>query len=214
MHKVGRRLVSDNSAKKARLHGVNLALLALGLCTTLLAGATPAQNDTSKLASSVKQTEILSYEGQDVSAVELAGRPDLNVAEFMRLVPQRPGEPFSANKIEQSIAALKATGRFQDIQLDLRPEQNGVVVIFVLQPAVYFGMYQFPGAEQFPYARLLQVANYVQQEPFSRIDIQKSQESLLAFLRRNGYFQAEVNPEVQVDKANGLANVNFRVKLS
>src|SRR5207237_5428222 len=32
--------------------------------------------------------------------------------------------------------------------------------------------------------------------------------------RRNGYFQSEVNPEVQVDKTNGLANVNFRVKLN
>src|SRR5207302_4206931 len=133
----------------------------------------------------------------DVSAVELAGRPDLNVAEFMRLVPQRPGEPFSASKIEQSIAALKGTGRFQDIQLDLRPEQEGVRVIFILQPAVFFGMYQFPGAEQFPYARLLQAAAYSPQEPFSTIDLQKAQQSLLTFLRRNGYFEAEVKPEVQ-----------------
>jgi len=213
MHKVGRRLVSDNSAKKARLHGFNLALLALGLCTTLLAGATPAQNDTSKLASPVKQTEILSYEGQDVSAVELAGRPDLNVAEFMRLVPQRPGEPFSASKIEQSIAALKGTGRFQDIQLDLRPEQNGVVVIFILQPAVYFGMYQFPGAEQFPYARLLQVSNYSTQEPYLTADVEKAQTSLENYFRRNGYFEAQVEPDVKTDNTNALANVNFHVKL-
>jgi hypothetical protein len=46
--------------------------------------------------------------------------------------------------------------------LDLRPEQDGVRVVFILQPAIYFGMYQFPGAERFSYARLIQVANYVQ----------------------------------------------------
>src|SRR5438094_7766410 len=33
-------------------------------------------------------------------------------------------------------------------------------------------------------------------------------------MRRNGYFQAEVSPEVQVDKAHGLANVDFRTKLN
>src|SRR6185295_9775462 len=126
-----------------------------------------------------------SYEGQTVSSVELAGQPDLNVDEWMPLVAQRSGEDFSIPKIDRTVAALQRTGKFKDVQLDLRPEQDGVRVVFILQPAIYFGMYQFPGAEQFSYARLVQVANYVQQEPYSPIDIQKAQESLLAFLRRN-----------------------------
>jgi outer membrane protein assembly factor BamA len=163
--------------------------------------------------SRVKKTEILSYEGQDVSTVELAGRPDLNVAEFMRLVAQHPGEPFSATKIDESIAALKRTAQFEDIQLDLRPEQDGVRIIFILQPAVYFGMYQFPGAELFPYARLLQVSNYSAQEPYSSTDVQRAQTSLENYLRRNGYFETQVEPEVRTDKTNGLANVNFHVTL-
>src|SRR5262249_10644844 len=44
--------------------------------------------------------------------------------------------------------------------------------------------------------------------------IDKAQQSLLVFLRRNGYFQAEVEPIVQIDKVNGLANVSFNVKLN
>ena len=212
MNKIRRSIASNDPAKKARLlHGCNLALLGLLLCTTLLAGEMsnqePAQDP-------VKRTEVLSYEGQKVSSVELAGQPDLNLDEMMPLVAQRGGEDFSTTKIDETVAALRRTGKFKDVQLDLRPEQEGVRVIFILQPATYFGMYQFSGAGQFPYARLLQVANYVQQEPYSPLDIQKSQESLLTFLRRNGYFQAEVTPEVQVDKATGLANVTFQVKLN
>src|SRR5262249_50810081 len=149
------------------------------------------------------------YEGQKISSVELAGQPDLNVDEMMRLVTQHGGEEFSVERIEQTIAALQRTGKFKDVQLELRPEQDGVRVMFVLQPAIYFGMYQFPGAERFPYARLILAASYVAQEPFSFVDIQKAQASLLTFLRRNGYFQAAVNPEIQIDRPNGLANVNF-----
>ena len=78
-----------------------------------------------------------------------------------------------------------------------------------MQPAVYFGIYQFPGAERFAYARLLQVANYVQQEPYSQIDIQKARDSLLAFLHRNGYFEAEVNPEVE----DGLSLTAVRARI-
>ena len=184
-----------------------------GLVVVLLASTACAQAQES-LQDRLKAPELLSYEGQKVSSVELAGRPDLDLAELTPLVAQPGGENFSSVKIDQTIAALQSTGRFTAVQLDLRPEQDGVRVIFILQPAVYFGIYQFPGAERFAYARLLQVANYVQQEPYSQIDIQKARDSLLAFLHKNGYFEAEVNPEVEVDKANGLANVNFRVTLN
>jgi outer membrane protein assembly factor BamA len=211
MNKFGRRIMADDSAKKTcLLHGCNLALLGVLLCTTLLAGAHPQANPQDRR----QTTELLSYEGQKVSSVELAGQPDLDLAEFMPLVSQQGEESFSADKINQTIAALRNTGKFTDVQLDLRPEQEGVRVVFILQPAVYFGVYQFPGAEQFGYARLLQVANYVSQEPYSSIDIQKAQSSILTFLQRNGYFKAEVHPDVQVDKKNQLANVNFKVTLN
>jgi outer membrane protein insertion porin family len=211
MHKFRRRIVSDNSAKKARLlHGCNLALLAPLLCTTLLVGAHPAQEPESP----IKRIELLSYEGQKVSSVELAGQPDLNTDELLPTLALRDGDEFSIPKIEQTVASLQRMGKFTDVQLDLRPEQDGVRVIFVLQPAIYFGMYQFPGAQKFPYARLIQVSNYVQQEPYSNLDIQRAQQSLLTFLRRNGYFKAEVKPEVKVDKANGLANIDFNVTLN
>jgi outer membrane protein insertion porin family len=214
MHKVCGCIAFDDPAKKTRLlHGLNLALLGVLLCTTLLAGAKPLQNPTPTDTSTVKRTELLSYEGQTVSSVELAGRPDLNGDEFTRLIAQRAGEKFSADKIDQSIIALQRTGQFQDIQVDLRPELDGVRVVFIPQPAVYFGMYQFPGAEQFPYARLLQVSSYVPQEPYSAVDIRKAQEALARFLQRNGYFEADVQPNVQTDKPNGLANVNFKVTL-
>src|SRR5262249_49756224 len=130
--------------------------------------------------------ELLSYEGQMVSSVELAGQPDLNVDDVMPLVSQRSGEDFSIAKINDTLAALRGSGKFKDVELDLRPEQNGVRVGFVLQPAIYFGVYRFPGAEQFPYNRLVLAAGYVPQEPYSALDIQKAQESLLTFLRRNG----------------------------
>jgi len=194
------------------IYGRNLVLLALLLWTTLLVGAQRSQEPAQSGA--VQNAELLSYEGQKISSVELAGQPDLNVDEMMPLVAVRSGEDFSASKVEQTLEAIRGTGKFKDVQLDLRPEPEGVRVVFVLQPAIHFGIYQFPGAERFPYNRLILAANYVPQEPFSSIDIQKAQESLLTFLQSNGYFRAEVNPEIQVDQARGLANVNFRVTLN
>src|SRR5262245_8865466 len=198
--------------KGCMVYGRNLVLLARLLWTTLLVGAQPSQEPAQSGA--VQNAELLSYEGQTISSVELAGQPDLNVDEMMPLVAVRSGEDFSASKVEQTLEALRRTGKFKDVQLDLRPEPEGVRIVFVLQPAIHFGTYQFPGAERFPYNRLILAANYVPQEPYSSVDIQKAQESLLTFLQRNGYFRAEVSPEIQVDKDKGLVNVNCRVTLN
>ena len=86
--------------------------------------------------------------------------------------------------------------------------------MFIAQPASYFGIYQFAGAERFPYARLLQASNYVSQEPYSSIDVQKARDALTKFFQRNGFFEAQVQPQIQTDKTNGLVNVDFRVTLN
>jgi len=176
----------------------------------LLLAAHPQQEP----AKSVKGIELLSYEGQKVSSVELAGQPEINLDEMMPLLKLRSGEDFSSTKIDATIAALQGTDKFTDIRLDLRPEQDGVRVVFILEPATYFGIYQFPGAERFPYNRLVQVANYVQQEPYSALDVQRAEQTLKTFFQRNGYFQAEIKPEIKIDRARGLANIDFRVQLN
>jgi len=196
------------------LHGFNLALLRVILCTTLLASASTLQNPSPTDSSAVKRTELLSYEGQTVSYVEVAGRPEINIEEFTKILAQHADEPFSAAKIEQSVLALQRAGQFQDVQVDLRPELEGVRVLFIVQPAVYFGIYQFPGAERFPYARLLQASNYVSEEPYSAIDIQKARDALTTFFQRNGFFEVQVQPQLQTDKTNGLVNVDFKVTLN
>ena len=96
MHKIRGRFVFDDSAKKTRLlHGFNLALLGVILCTTLLASTSIPQNPAPTDSSPVNRTELLSYEGQTVSSVEVAGRPDINSEEFTKALtigtPPRPG---------------------------------------------------------------------------------------------------------------------------
>src|SRR5215469_3409922 len=116
MHKIRRCIASDNPAKKTRLlHGCNLALLGLLLTTSLLTGGTPAQQPAQN---PVNRTEVLSYEGQKVSSVELAGQPDLKADDFASLISQQSGDSFAIAKIEQTIAALQQTGKFRNVQLD------------------------------------------------------------------------------------------------
>ena len=100
------------------------------------------------------------------------------------------------------------------MQLQIEPEANGVRVLLIVEPAVWFGIFEFPGAERFNYSRLVQVANYPPQAPFNTGDVQKDTDALLTFFQQQGYFEAEVRPQVNLDTEHNLANVRFMVSLN
>ena len=175
--------------------------------------AQPASSQIPKTPPGAAQL-LSAYEGQNVTAVEIAGRPELKSTQFASLFAQKAGQPFSKEKVDQTAAALKAAGKFADVRVDVEAEASGVRVVLVLEPALYFGMFQFPGSGQFPYARLIQVANYAPQTPFNADDVERDRQNLVTFFRQQGYFQVEVKSAVHVDPANEIANIEFDTTLN
>jgi outer membrane protein insertion porin family len=189
------------------------AALLLGLAAYAQIPQTPSSNVPAKTAPQEKQA-MNSYEGQRVSSLEIAGRPDINPAALQPYLVQKVGEPFSRAKIEQSVENLKANAAQQDVQVQVVPEVGGVRVLMILQPGMYFGMYDFPGAlKRFPYTRLLQVAEYPPEGPYSIADVQRATRALVTFYKRSGYFQAQVDPQIISDAQHGIVNVDFHTTL-
>ena len=156
---------------------------------------------------------LASYEGQTVTSVEIAGRPDLKISQFESDFAQKAGQPFDKQKIDASVASLKSAGHFQDVRVDVEPESKGLRVLFVLEPAVYYGIFQFPGAEQFPYSRLIQISDYTSQAPYDASTVEKDRQRLLLFYRQEGYFQAQVATDLNIDSQHGFVNVIFQSTL-
>jgi outer membrane protein insertion porin family len=217
-----------HSARDSNLPPLGVSAIVL-LCTGLCLGQaaetvkpleypnkiTPTQqpNETPKTAPQVKQV-LPSYEGLQVTSVELAGQPDVNTAALTPLLQQRAGQPFSQAKVDASIAALTGEGRYHDVTMEFRPEAGGIRVLFILQPAVFFGIYDFPGAtSHFSYSRLLQITNYPPRGPYTPFDVQISVDQLVTFFRRSGFFLAQVRPEIRTDRQHGIANVIFHTNL-
>jgi len=106
-----------------------------GLASSKQAAVNPA-NDSQILSS---------YEGQNVTAIEVAGRPQSAAPEFEPLFLQKPGEPFSIEKVKVTLDALKSSGKAKDVRVQVDAEADGVRVLFILEPAIYFGIFEFPG---------------------------------------------------------------------
>ena len=161
------------------------------------------------------QFSYTGFNGQQLSDVEIAAGPNVDVAAMRELIRLRAHQAFSADALRESVEALQKTQRFSQVQVSLEPEENGLRVLFILQPAFYVGILEFPGAgHRFPYTALMQATDVPEQSPYFDNLLVVGKDGLLAYFRQHGYFEAEVRPEVQLDESHRIANVIFRCKMN
>ncbi len=189
--------------------------LFLVLCVSLLASSSAnagAQIPQDSNTPPVDQI-LASYEGQPVTTVDIAGRPDLKVSQFTSDLAQQTGQPFNKQNVDRTAGAIKTAGKFQNVRVQVEPEADGLRVLFVVEPAVYYGIFQFPGAERFTYSRLVQVANYVSQSPYNATEVERDRQLLMRFFQQTGFFQAKVSTELKTDTQHEIVNVLFHSDL-
>ena len=185
------------------------------LCISLLAfhSAKPEAQGPQDSNTPLAEQILSSYEGQTVTSIDIAGRPDLKIDQFTAKFAQQAGQPFDKQKVDSTTSALKTAGKFQNVRIQVEPEANGLRVLFVIEPAVYYGIFQFPGAERFAYSRLVQVANYVSQAPYNATEVEHDRQLLIGFFQQTGYFSAQVSTELKNDTQHGIVNVLFHSDL-
>ena len=154
------------------------------------------------------------YNGQNVSTVSLIANPHRDLKPLLPLVAQKPGTPYNQSTIQATAQALKQAGGFPKVEVSVEPEVAGLRVNFLLEPAFYMGIVEFPGAvKYFAYTRLLQVANLPDEDPYDPSRIPVAEAALTDFLHQNGYFQAKIHTETKIDDARKIVNVTFAVDM-
>jgi outer membrane protein insertion porin family len=152
-------------------------------------------------------------EGRKVSKVDVTASPTMNAEVFRPLIKQKAGEPFSMAAIRDNVAALQQTKLFSQVQVKVEPEESGVHVTYLLQPAFYIGMIFFPGASAFSYPRMLQAVNIPEQTPFAEERVTTGKGALLELFRHDGFFEAKVDPEAQRDEKHLMVNLIYHTDL-
>ncbi|PYX44551.1 MAG: hypothetical protein DMG83_13100 [Acidobacteria bacterium] len=154
------------------------------------------------------------YEGQTVTAIDLVANPHRDTEPLRSVITQKVGQPYSHDKIGESVLALEKAGKFPKVTAQVIPDPSGLRVSFILEPAYRVGIVDFSVfSRRFAYTRLQQVANLSDEEPYNPTRLPTAETALLDFLHHNGYFQAEVHATSTIDDPNQLVNVTFMGRL-
>jgi outer membrane protein insertion porin family len=188
--------------------------ISLGLARFLVLSLSIIASTFTVLAQDNQPSTYEGFEGRNVSKVDIAASPRMNVEAFRPVIKLQPGKPFSMAALRDSVAALQKTTLFSQVQVKVEPEQSGVHVTFLLQPSFYVGMIYFPGANNFSYARMLQAVNIPEQTPFVQDLVDKGRDALVELFKADGYFEAKVDPEIQRDQKHLIVNLIYHCTLS
>jgi outer membrane protein insertion porin family len=170
------------------------------------------------LLGNVSQAQDFSAEdvnaGQTVIAIDLIASPTVDTDALKPLIAQQTGQPYTQLAIEKSVAALRQTETFTDVNVSVVPESDGVRVQFLLQPVFYVSVFDFPGAlGVFPYSQLLGTLNWSTEQPYQEQLMLAGRDRLIRLFAQDGLFAAKVTPESRPDPSRKLVPVIYHVAL-
>jgi len=165
------------------------------------------------LPTSYGQQTSAAMTGRVIREVQLVPATALQDEDLKRSQPLRVGDPFQPDDAARAIDSLYATGRFEDISVELEAEQAGVRVRIVTKPRWFVGGVTVRGKMTPPPNRgqLAASGPFTLGAPFQEEDLNTALESIKALLSANGLYEAVVAPSVRRDPDAQQVFISFQV---
>ena len=159
---------------------------------------------------------VAAYEGARIINVRFdppaqpVASDDLN-----RLLTWKPGDPLHLADVRATIKRLYATGSYASIEVDANPAPGGVEVVIRTSEQWFVGPVETHGKTDSPPndAQLTDASRLQLGEPFSDEDIDRAVEGMRGLLERNGFYRAQVTPQVVRDSVHQQVAITFRVNV-
>ena len=158
--------------------------------------------------------QVARYEGKQIARIEYQpSEQPLAAADLARFQTLSPNESFRASEVASVIDALFATGRYSDIQVDVRPEGDRIVVRFITQQTDFIGHVDVLGKIANPPSRaqLVSAARLDLGAPFRPELLDTAQKQIEQLFVANGLYEAKARLESSVDPHTQQVSVNLKV---
>jgi outer membrane protein insertion porin family len=137
---------------------------------------------------------------------------DTPASEEMRaLVPIETGDVFSLKKITESIKQIYQSGLFSDVQV-LREGELDAKLTFILTRKLFIRKIDIVGEEELPRRKLMDNLDALKEEgSYSEDNLGRAVEEIKESLRREGFFQAAIEPIVTKNLEAPQVDVAFLI---
>ncbi len=160
------------------------------------------------VAASLGELKAPEVGGERVRAVEIEADQAERLRSFVALTP---GQPLDREAVRRAVQLMFATGRFEDVPVELvrEPGQPGVTVVFRPMPAPLLVQVRVEGDRVLSSSALARIARLRRGEPLWSARLERAARDVALALARRGMPEALVEPRaVRVSKG---ADAVFRI---
>ena len=170
-----------------------LTLIAGVICCTLLVGVAGA------LAQSISS-------GDPIQEIRIEGTQRIEPETVRSYMQINPGDPFDAQRIDQALKNLFATGLFADV--NFRRDGNALVVAVTENPII--NKLAFEGNQRLDDDALQQEVQLRPRVVYTQARVQADVKRILDLYRRSGRFAATVEPKI-INLDQNRVNLVFEI---
>ena len=149
-----------------------------------------------------------------VTAIEIRSDAPLeDVQELESLIEIAVGEPLADEAVRDTLRNLQASGTASEIEIYTREEEGGVVAVIVFRAVVQVEEIRFEGElGDLSRADLARAVPQKVAEPLSEEQVVRGVFNLLDFYHDNGYFNASVRVDPEIDPERRRAVVIYEIE--
>ena len=155
---------------------------------------------------------MATFAGRVVQSIELPGVPERD--HLIQMLPQKAGQPLDRDQVRESIRMLFATGRFADIQAEIAPSGDGVILTFATSLNFFVGSVDAEGAAAHPnYNQIVNASKFQLGELYSLDKLDRALQNIRQLMQENGYYRARVTAESTSNAGNQQVSILFHITL-
>ncbi len=153
------------------------------------------------------------YQGKVISRIEFDPvQQPLPADTLLSLLPLKAGDTLSSAALRTAIQKLYGTGEYADIAVDASLDQGLVVLRFLTRPQYFIGHIGIAGVPEPPSGGELTTSTKLQLgTEYSDTDPQRAIGGLTDVLRRNGFYNARITPEILRDPRTQQVQIYFKI---
>jgi len=153
------------------------------------------------------------YEGKAIASIRFdPERQQLTLQQLLAIIPLQVGKPLLSSDVRDSIERLFRTGEYADISVGATLAPNGVDVTFFTKPTYFTGNVVIDGVPEPPNQGELRVATKLQLgTDYTPDDMNPAVERITEVLKRNGFYNVNVEPVTQTQDATQQVQIEFSV---
>jgi outer membrane protein insertion porin family len=132
-----------------------------------------------------------------VRDVGVEGNRRVQEAVILGRVQTKIGTAFNPSAVSEDVRSIFALGFFDDVRVKVDDFEGGVRVIFVVAERPFVRDVDFVGNKRFDATTLQEKIDLRLGSVYNPVEVQRAREKLLEAYEEEGYFEAQITPEVE-----------------